>query len=106
MKIAMPVDATDPADLAYFADACRWALARAHAHTGDPAMIAGYLGTSDAFDDAMMKFAESYADQTERDYEALLKAISGRIKVRSGGLLGVVDSGARCGLRCRFSDGP
>ncbi len=83
MKIAMPVDATDPADLAYFAGACGWALALAHARTGDPAMIAGYLGSGAAFDDAIVKFAESYGDQTECDYDALLKAIkSGRIKVR------------------------
>jgi hypothetical protein len=83
MKIAMPVDAKDPADLAYFANACGWALALAHARTGDPAMIAGYLGSSDAFDDAIVKFADSYADQTERDYDALLKAIkSRRIKAR------------------------
>jgi hypothetical protein len=83
MKIAMPVDPKDPADLAYFADACGWALALAHGRSGDPATIAGYLGTSDAFDDAIVKFARTYADQTERDYEALLKAIkSGRIKVQ------------------------
>jgi uncharacterized protein (DUF2252 family) len=83
MKIAMPVDPKDPADLAYFADACGWALALAHGRSGDPATIAGYLGTSDAFDDAIVKFAREYADQTERDYEALLKAIkSGRIKVQ------------------------
>lgn len=82
MKIPMPVDAEVPTDLAYFADACGWALARAHARTGDPAMIAGYLGSSDAFDDAIVKFAKDYADQTESDYSALLKAIkSGRIKV-------------------------
>jgi uncharacterized protein (DUF2252 family) len=83
MKIAMPVDPKDPADLAYFADACGWALALAHGRSGDPATIAGYLGTSEAFDDAIAKFAGSYADQTERDYQALLKAIkSGRIKVQ------------------------
>ena len=83
MKIAMPVDPKDPADLAYFADACGWAVALAHGRSGDPATIAGYLGTSDAFDDAIVKFARAYADQTERDYEALLKAIkSGRIKVK------------------------
>ena len=83
MKIAMPVDPKDPADLAYFADACGWAVALAHGRSGDPATIAGYLGTSDAFDDAIVKFARAYADQTERDYEALLKAIkSGRIKVQ------------------------
>jgi len=83
MKIAMPVDPKDPADLAYFADACGWALALAHGRSGDPATMAGYLGTSDAFDDAIVKFARTYADQTERDYEALLKAIkAGRIKVQ------------------------
>jgi len=82
MKIPMPVDTENPTDLAYFADACGWALARAHARTGDPAMIAGYLGSSEAFDDAIVKFAKAYADQTESDYGALLKAIrSGRIKV-------------------------
>ena len=82
MKIPMPVDTEDPTDLAYFADACGWALARAHGRAGDPAMIAGYLGSSDAFDDAIVKFATDYADQTERDYGALLKAIkSGRIKM-------------------------
>jgi uncharacterized protein (DUF2252 family) len=83
MKIAMPVDPDDPADLAYFAGACGWALALAHARSGDPAMMAGYLGSSDAFDDAIVKFAGAYADQTERDYEALLKAIkSGRIRAQ------------------------
>ncbi len=83
MKIAMPVDPKDPADLSYFADACGWAVALAHGRSGDPATIAGYLGTSAAFDDAIVKFARVYADQTERDYEALLKAIkSGRIKVQ------------------------
>jgi hypothetical protein len=55
----------------------------AHGRSGDPATIAGYLGTSEAFDDAIAKFARVYADQTERDYEALRKAIkSGRIKVQ------------------------
>ncbi len=82
MKIPMPVDTEDPTDLAYFADACGWALARAHARTGDPAMIAGYLGSGDALDDAIVKFANDYANQTESDYNVLLKAIkSGRIKV-------------------------
>jgi hypothetical protein len=84
MKIRMPVDTQDPANLAYFADACGWALARAHARTGDPAMIAGYLGSSEAFDDAIVQFATAYADQTERDYAELLKAIkSGRIKAQA-----------------------
>jgi uncharacterized protein (DUF2252 family) len=80
MKVPMPVDTRDPSDLGYFAQACGWALARAHARSGDPAMIAGYLGSSQAFDDAITKFAADYADQTQRDYEALRRAIkSGRI---------------------------
>jgi uncharacterized protein (DUF2252 family) len=64
-----------------YAAICGWALARAHARTGDAAKIAGYLGKNEVFDDAITKFAAAYADQTERDYAALLKAIrSGRIR--------------------------
>ena len=81
MKVPMPVDTSDPTDLAYFAEACGWSLSRAHARSGDPAIIAGYLGSSEAFDDALVKFAVDYADQTESDHAALLKAIKqGRIK--------------------------
>jgi uncharacterized protein (DUF2252 family) len=83
MKIAMPVDTHDPSDLVYFAKACGWAVALAHARSGDPAMIAGYLGSSDAFDDAIIRFAANYADQTEGDYEALLKGVkAGQISAR------------------------
>lgn len=61
---------------------CGWALALAHAKSGDAAMIAGYVGKSGAFDDAMTKFALAYAEQNERDYESLKKAAnSGRIPV-------------------------
>ncbi len=61
---------------------CAWALALAHAKSGDAAMISGYLGKTEELDDAMVSFAFAYADQTEKDYEALLAAKkSGRIKV-------------------------
>jgi uncharacterized protein (DUF2252 family) len=61
---------------------CGWALALAHAKSGDAAMISGYLGKSDEFDQAMVQFAFAYADQTEQDYQALdAAAASGRIKV-------------------------
>ncbi len=61
---------------------CGWALALAHAKSGDPAMIAGYCGTSAALDEAIGKFAMAYAKQTDRDHEALDKARrSGRIRV-------------------------
>lgn len=61
---------------------CGWALALAHAKSGDAAMIAGYCGNSTELDDAMAKFSLAYAKQTERDHEALDKARrSGRIRV-------------------------
>jgi hypothetical protein len=79
MKIPMPVNAEDPADLAYFADALGAGMA--HARTGDPAMVAGYLGRNDRFDDSIVRFTSGYAEQTEPDYAMLLKAIkSGRVK--------------------------
>ncbi len=63
---------------------CGWGLALAHAKSGDPAMIAGYCGNSDALDEAIGKFALAYARQTERDHDALDKARrTGRIKVAS-----------------------
>jgi len=59
---------------------CGWALALAHAKSGDPAMLAGYLGKSEAMDEAIARFASAYADQTERDHAALAAAArQGRI---------------------------
>ena len=55
-------------DLGAWGELCGWALARGHARSGEPATIAGYLGEDDAFDRAMGAFAETYADQTERDF--------------------------------------
>ena len=61
---------------------CAWALALAHAKSGDAAMISGYAGNSDELDEAMVRFAFAYADQTEKDHQALVAAAkSGRIKV-------------------------
>jgi uncharacterized protein (DUF2252 family) len=63
---------------------CAWALALAHAKSGDAAMLAGYVGNSDELDEAMVSFAFAYADQTEKDYQALTAAAkSGRIEVAS-----------------------
>jgi hypothetical protein len=59
---------------------CAHALARAHARTGDPAMIAGYVGSGRTFDDAICEFAVDYADQNKADYRAFVKAIrDGRV---------------------------
>jgi len=81
MKMAVDPVQLSKEDWAEYAAICGWALARAHARTGDAAKIAGYLGKNEVFDDAITKFAAAYADQTERDYAALLKAIrAGRIR--------------------------
>jgi Uncharacterized protein conserved in bacteria (DUF2252) len=61
---------------------CGWALALAHAKSGDPAMLAGYLGKGGVIDEAIARFAAAYADQTERDHAALAAAArQGRIPV-------------------------
>ena len=60
------------------------ALARAHARTGDAAMIAGYMGTGQTFDDAIGEFAVEYAAQSRSDYRAFIKAIrEGRVQART-----------------------
>ena len=81
MKVSMAVEMMDAVDLTYYAEACGWALALAHARSGDSAMIASYLGSNDSFDRAITRFADDYADQTERDHAALQKAVKvGRVK--------------------------
>ena len=68
--------------LPHYGALCGWALALAHAKSGDPAMLAGYLGKSGVIDEAIARFAVSYADQTERDHKALAAAArQGRIPV-------------------------
>ena len=67
---------------------CGWALALAHAKSGDPAMIAGYCGNSAALDEAIGRFALAYANQTERDHATLDKARrGGRIKVATSSVV-------------------
>ena len=78
------VELFTPDVMAVYAEACAWALARAHARSGSPAQIAGYLGKSDVFDEAIADFAVAYADQTERDYDVLVKAArAGKIEVET-----------------------
>jgi uncharacterized protein (DUF2252 family) len=79
------IELMNPATLGVYAEICGWALARAHARSGDPAAIAGYLGSGDSFDRALASFAEAYADQNERDYAALREAVdSGKIEAECG----------------------
>jgi uncharacterized protein (DUF2252 family) len=80
-KIKPLVETFDAELLSVYAKACGRVLARAHAKTGDEALISGYLGNSDQFDKAMGKFALAYADQAERDHAALKAAVkNGKIK--------------------------
>jgi uncharacterized protein (DUF2252 family) len=75
--------AMDVNNLAHYGSLCAWALARAHARTGDAVEIAGYLGTSDTFERAIAVFSARYAITNERDYRSLLAAIkSGRVEAR------------------------
>jgi len=79
-KRSAEVERLTPRGLEVYARMCGWTLARAHARSGDRIGIAAYLGGGDAFDEAIAEFAERYADQNERDHEALLSAIdSGRL---------------------------
>jgi uncharacterized protein (DUF2252 family) len=80
MKIAPLVETQTPALMRVYAKLCGMGLARAHDKAGDAAQIAGYLGKSDAFDEAIGDYAESYADQVERDYATFVTAIrSGKL---------------------------
>ena len=66
------------------ADWCGATLARAHARSGEPAAISGYLGKSDRFDRAIAAFAVAYADQVERDHECLTTAVrEGKLEARN-----------------------
>jgi uncharacterized protein (DUF2252 family) len=85
MKGSAEVERMSPEELALYATLCGWALARAHARSGDRVQIAGYLGKSERFDGAIADFAQAYADQIERDHTALCAAVkSGRVPADAG----------------------
>jgi uncharacterized protein (DUF2252 family) len=80
MKFSLDVTIMNPLQLSRYAEICGWTLARAHARSGDAAMISGYLGKTDVFDRAIGTFAGLYAYQAEHDCERFLEAIqSGEI---------------------------
>jgi hypothetical protein len=84
-KFSFPIETMAPEGLQIYAAVCGATLARAHARSGDRIAIAAYLGSSDVFDRAIADFASAYADQNERDYNALAKAAaSGRITAERG----------------------
>ena len=81
MKFSFPVEAMSVVQVKRYAELCGSVLARAHAKSGDAAKISGYLGKTDAFEQALGGFSLAYADQTVRDHAALVAAVkAGRVK--------------------------
>jgi hypothetical protein len=84
-KGSADVETMNPKSLRMYAQLCGAVLAKSHARSGDAIAIASYLGGSDAADRALSAFGEAYADQNDRDYEALKEAVaSGRVKAELG----------------------
>jgi uncharacterized protein (DUF2252 family) len=82
MKVGAQTELFSPGWMIEYAVFCGWALAQAHARSSEPAQISGYLGKSDAFDQAIATFSFAYADQTERDHAIFKKAVSsGKVEV-------------------------
>jgi uncharacterized protein DUF2252 len=83
-KLSADITSLRPDGLRAYGELCGATLARGHARSGDRAAIAGYLGASARFDEAVAEFAEAYADQNERDYNALVDAVrSGRLEAET-----------------------
>jgi hypothetical protein len=84
-KFSVDIENILPSGMRLYGELCGWTLARAHARSGDRIAIAAYLGGSDVFDQAIAQFADAYADQNERDHQALVDAVaSGRITAERG----------------------
>jgi uncharacterized protein (DUF2252 family) len=84
-KLGAEVELMSPARLTVYGRLCGWTLARAHARSGDRVAIAAYLGSGKSFDQAIAAFAETYADQNERDYAELEQAErAGSVAVERG----------------------
>jgi hypothetical protein len=84
-KGSVEIDQMLPEGMTIYGRLCGWTLARAHARSGDRIAIASYLGGGNAFDRAILEFSKAYADQNERDYQALVDAVkAGRIVAQTG----------------------
>ena len=80
-KVKLEPDFWDGPRLSEIAEVMGAVLARAHARSGDAAVISGYLGEETTFDEAIGLFAQAYADQAEKDYEVFSDAVrKGRIE--------------------------
>jgi uncharacterized protein (DUF2252 family) len=84
-KFSIDTETMVPGGMRLYGRLCGWTLARAHARSGDRIAIAAYLGGSDVFDQAITEFADAYADQNERDHNAVIEAVAaGRIVAERG----------------------
>ena len=93
-KYSIAIEALIPRGMRIYGELCGWTLARAHARSGDRIAIAAYLGGSDVFDQAITRFAAAYADQNERDHQALVDAVaSGRITAEQRHVRSLTDLG-------------
>jgi uncharacterized protein (DUF2252 family) len=84
-KASAEIEQMNPEAMARYGTLCGWTLARAHARSGDRIAIAAYLGNGDTFDRALVAFSNAYADQNDRDYQALKTAVdAGTIDAQTG----------------------
>jgi uncharacterized protein (DUF2252 family) len=84
-KLSAEIELMRPESMELYARLCGWTLARAHARSGDRIAISAYLGGSSRFENAIADFAETYADQNQRDHAALAAAVTaGHIQAQAG----------------------
>ena len=82
MKIKPSVEVYTQVEMEHYAEYCGRTLARAHARSGEPVQMTGYMGKTDAFDEAVADFSVAYADQSERDHDMLKKAVrAGKLEI-------------------------
>jgi uncharacterized protein (DUF2252 family) len=75
VKFKFPIEKYDKTDMVFYAKLCGYGLALAHARSGKSSLLSGYMGKSDAFDEAVASFSFSYADQNEKDYEEFKRGV-------------------------------
>ncbi|HTL16405.1 MAG TPA: DUF2252 family protein, partial [Patescibacteria group bacterium] len=85
VKLKPQIELAVPHTAKLYARYCGQVLARAHCRSGDAVLLSAYMGDSDAFEEAIADFGVAYADQTERDHEALLASVrAGRVEAQMG----------------------
>jgi len=77
-KISADIETMTPDEMLVYGQMCGWTLARAHARSGDRVAIVSYLGKNNVFENSLAEFATAYADQNERDYQALVEAVKNK----------------------------